>query len=148
MTAIVDPNNYTMPLAAAQISQVTYPRYSCPNDVVPGTYNASFNFKIYCNTTLGGQDLAPIIAYSINDCLDACLSYNLNPNKVNGTQCVGWSMALSVAFFAIHPVNANCFLKNTPLPGMSTVSHSQIFGPVWSGVLCKDSACHEIYAGQ
>ncbi len=142
---LVVASNYTQPLVAASIGQLANPPYPCPFGTVLGTYNSTVAFRVYCNSSYGADDITGFIAYSINDCLDACIAYNENDSRQGNATCLSFSYALSLGFWATHGIHANCYLKRGPLPSPTTMQVSGSFGPIWTGIMCQDRSCTELY---
>lgn len=83
---------------------------------------SGFEFKVYCGTDGGGatsaegggalKDLVGIIAYSLEDCLQACTQMNaMNDNQDTGVTCKSVSFRANIAQ-SYKQYGGNCWLKD------------------------------------
>ena len=86
---------------------------NCPNldqagqqTIRVGTYTWFFNSM--CGTDFAGHDIVGIISYSLSNCLQACVMYNLFYGENN---CVAVHFAADMVS-ALSSNFANCWLKN------------------------------------
>lgn len=68
-------------------------------------------FVISCTAGLYGGDIGSIVAYTIEDCIDACGS--LNAWHSNDTACVGVQFIIGIASSVSGGSYGNCFMKNS-----------------------------------
>lgn len=141
-TTDVDSAFYS-PKPARQVTNLTLP---CSEEKQDSTYNSpntAYGFKISCYTNLGWNsqsqeggrvvDIAAIIAYTIEDCMDACAQMT----RYDGNQKTG-AVCKSIVFNrelsdSIRSEGANCWLKNGSKPESAqwgvdgwTVAYAQI----------------------
>ncbi|MCJ1279695.1 hypothetical protein MMC21_007519 [Puttea exsequens] len=92
------------------------PSSNCSNISNPyTTLNSSFN--LYCGSDFAFNDLMSIFVYTFEDCMNACVSYNLN-NVYEKThlhsECGGVSFSpVQTRDPEVNFLNGNCWLKNS-----------------------------------
>lgn len=124
-----------MPSAITALATPTMP---CPTGLSAGTYNVTGTFKTFCREAFRGSDIASLIAYSFNDCIDACLSMNYIQRR---DVCVAVSIAFNLGpWILTRGDHGNCYLKGLPLLQMIPLQDA------WAGALCKNQECSEWYS--
>jgi len=122
---------------ASSSASVTTARYVAPKDqtiaypceignrnssIATATYVAKptpsiYTFTSTCGEDCAGQDLVRIWAYSIDDCVNACVNVNLVPNGIN---CTAVALRADMGSHEVQStLGANCFLKTAcqmPIP--------------------------------
>jgi hypothetical protein len=114
-----DLTNYTV-APAISVENVFL---DCPN-IASSQYTTTQNekFSLYCGSAWvsgleaaqGGvvADMVHIVAYSVQDCLEACSGFNYEQRKWNGTaRCRAMNFRANMAE-KVEAIGGNCWLKN------------------------------------
>lgn len=130
----LDYNNYA-PLSPLSVTNLAF---TCPTGNIQGSQNTTAYFKPYCNQNMvNGGDFTSLIAYSITDCIDACLSANLNYRY---DKCKGVTFATPLAYMVKNHLGSNCFLKQNSQP----LASSPPDFIAYTFKLCTDSSCSSV----
>ncbi|OCK85502.1 hypothetical protein K432DRAFT_421762 [Lepidopterella palustris CBS 459.81] len=122
-------------LAATAISQLPLP--ACPTDtatVFHPSHNSSASYKPECYLNFSGNDIMGLIAYSFEDCLDACDRLNYYQEH---DLCVIAEFTRNMAY-SVGAVGLNCYLKQAVNPQTSKGDD------LMSARLCRDAACNSL----
>ncbi|RSM10001.1 hypothetical protein CDV31_007407 [Fusarium ambrosium] len=130
----IEPNNTssentTDPYVPRRASAVESLELNCPTDFRQRTVfksNKGYEFSWYCGVNVpagdpakGGGimgDVAPIIAYTLEDCLNACAAMiDRDENRGTGVKCKSVVFDRRMAEM-VGKLGANCFLKNGTKP--------------------------------
>lgn len=130
----IEPNNTssentTDPYVPRRASAVERLELNCPTDFRQRTVfksNKGYEFSWYCGVNVpagdpakgGGVmgDVAPIIAYTLEDCLNACAAMiDRDENRGTGVKCKSVVFDRRMAEM-VGKLGANCFLKNGTKP--------------------------------
>lgn len=119
------PENTTDPYIPRRASSVERLELNCPADFRQRTVfksNKGYEFSWYCGVNVpagdpakGGGiigDVAPIVAYTLEDCLNACAAMiDRDENRGTGVKCRSVVFDRRMAEM-VGKLGANCFLKN------------------------------------
>lgn len=75
---------------------------------IPSASARNYTFTIYCNVNYVGNDLGPVNALTVSDCMDACAKYDEAPPGSQQCEGVIFNSNLTLAL----QYGGNCFLKS------------------------------------
>jgi hypothetical protein len=86
---------------------------NCPtltgSQISVALYTAIWTFDIICGTDFNGGNILAITAYSLQNCAQACATYNRDYGQ---TICTGVSFLSNLTLTTTYNYFGNCFLKN------------------------------------
>jgi len=101
-------NNYE-PLSAASVNTTYFPYCPDQDGQTITTLKDSATYELQCNSNAYGVDAMAIVAYSLDDCVQACTTLNTF-NTI--TNCVGVNFWADMAS-SFYSSGGNCYLKTT-----------------------------------
>ena len=121
-------DNYAA-VAPSLVARLVTPK-ACFPQFANGNWNTTARFIRQCATDLYGNDIAVTIAYSFQDCIDACTT--LNAAQGNDT-CIAVSFSALMAK-SVKSKGGNCFLKSSQTEVVANEDST-------AAKLCKDITC-------